>query len=108
MSSIEANVRKDIMNKYNVLEHKLKKISSHIDEMNIKDEVTIKYLMHYKDYVNQLIEAVHNKAISNSDGALLGLIRGISEYDVLCSDSKLWDFAVDADNFYSVECKSFE
>ena len=96
------------MNKYRVLENKLKKISSHIDEMNIKDEVTKKYLMHYKDYVNQLIEAVHNKTISNSDGALLGLIGGISEYDVLCSDSKLWDFAVDADNFYSVECISFE
>ena len=31
------------------------------------------------DYVNQLIEAVHNKTISNSDGALLGLIGGISE-----------------------------
>jgi len=67
------------MNKYRVLENKLKKISSHIDEINIKDEVTIKYLMHYKDYVNQLIEAVHNKTISNSDGALLGLIGGISE-----------------------------
>ena len=67
------------MNKYRVLENKLQKISSHIDEINIKDEVTIKYLMHYKDYVNQLIEAVHNKTISNSDGALLGLIGGISE-----------------------------
>ena len=96
------------MNKYKVLENKLYKISSHIDEMNIKDEVTKKYLMHYKDYVNQLIEAVHNKTISNSDGAVLGLIGGISEYDVLCSDIKLWNLAVDADKFYSVECKSFE
>ena len=76
--------------------------------MNINDEVAKKYLMHYKDYVNQLIKAVHNRTISNSDGAGLGLIRGISDYDVLCLDTKLWDFAVDADNFYSVECKSFE
>ncbi len=101
-------IRKDIMNKYIVLEKKLNKISSYVDEMNIKDEVTKKYLVHYKDYVNQLIKAVHNKSISSSDGAVLGLIRGISEYDVLCSDIKLWNFAVDADNFYSIECKSFE
>ncbi len=96
------------MNKYKVLENKLIKISSHIDEMNIKDEVTKKYLMHYKDYVNQLIKAVHDKTIRNSEGAGLGLIRGISEYDLLCSDIKLWNLAVDADNYYSGECISFE
>ncbi|MBQ5558983.1 MAG: hypothetical protein IIT46_04290 [Lachnospiraceae bacterium] len=95
------------MNKYRVLENKLKKISSHIDEMNIKDEVTKKYLMHYKDYVNQLIEAVHNKTIRNSDGALLGLIGGISDYDELCADDTFFQLVADADNYYCNECQSF-
>lgn len=53
------------MNKYKILETKLKKISNHIDEMKLKDETTIKYLMQYKVYVNQLIDAVQKKTISD-------------------------------------------
>ena len=95
------------MDKYEILEKKLKKISMHIDEMNINDEATLKYLIQYKDYVNKLISAVQKKAIRSSDGAVLGLIRGISDYDELCADNILWNLVTDADNYYSNECKSF-
>lgn len=96
------------MNKYKVLETKLKKISNHIDEMRLKDETTIKYLMQYKVYVDQLIDAVQKKTISDSNGAVLGLIKGISDYDELCMDNELWNLVTDTDIFYSEKCKSLK
>lgn len=95
------------MNKYEILENKLTKISIHIDKMNLKNEVSIKYLSQYKDYVDKLISAVREKTIRNSDGAVLGLIRGISDYDEICADNILWNLVTDADNYYSNECKLF-
>ena len=99
--------KEGIMNKYEVLENKLTKISIHIDKMNLNDEASIKYLSQYKDYVDKLISAVREKTIRNSDGAVLGLIRGISDYDEICADNILWKLVTDADNYYSNECKLF-
>ena len=90
-----------------MLESKLRKISIHIDEMNIKDEVTLNYLIQYKDYVDKLICAAQEKTIRNSKGAALGLIRGISDYDEICDDDILWVLVTDADNYYSNQCKEF-
>ena len=61
----------------------------------------------YRIYVDKLICAVQEKTISNSDGAVLGLIRGISSYDEICADKILWNLVTDADNYYSDECKMF-
>lgn len=95
------------MSKYEILENKLTKINMHIDEMNLKDEASLKYLSQYKEYVEKLISAVKNKTIRKSDGAVLGLIRGISDYDEICADEILWNLVTDADNYYSKECKLF-
>ena len=95
------------MNKYEILESKLEKICTHIDKMNLDDEASKRYLSQYKEYVNKLIYAVQKKTIRNSDGAVLGLIRGISDYDELCADNILWNLVTDADNYYSNECKLF-
>ena len=75
--------------------------------MDLNDEASIKYLRQYKDYVDKLIFAVQNKTIRNSDGAVLGLIRGISDYDEICADDILWNLVTEADNYYSNECKLF-
>ena len=61
----------------------------------------------YKDYVDKLIVSVQNKTIRNSDGAVLGLVRGISDYDEICADNILWNLVTEADNYYSNECKLF-
>ena len=45
--------------------------------------------------------------IRDSNGAVLGLIRGISDYDELCNDNILWNLVTDADNYYSNECQAF-
>lgn len=95
------------MSKYEILENKLTKISNYIDEMDLQNEASVKYIGQYKEYVEKLIVAVQKKTIKNSDGAVLGLIRGISEYDEICADDMLWNLVTDADKFYSDECKLF-
>lgn len=95
------------MNKYDILERKLVRINDYIDTMHIGSEATIGYLEKYKEYVNMLIVAVQNKTIRNSNGAVLRLIRGISDYDELCCDDVFWKLVTDADNYYCEKCKSF-
>lgn len=93
------------MNKYQELKEKLKKIDAHLENLEIRDEATKIYLKSYQDYISKLIVAIDKKAIQPSNGASLGLIRGISDYDQLCSDEELWKLVQEADNYYSNECK---
>lgn len=95
------------MDKYEILEEKLKNIKEYIKDMKINGDATKRYLIQYEDNIDKLIVATHNKTIRSSNGALLGLIRGISEYEELCSNDKLWSLAQEADNYYSKECKLF-
>lgn len=95
------------MDKYEILENKLLKISKYINVMQLRNETSINYLKQYKEYVNKLIVAVQKRTIRNSDGALLGLIRGISDYDEICADDVFWNLVTDADNYYCNECKRF-
>ena len=95
------------MNKYDILEEKLTSINAYIDTMHIENKATIKYLKQYKEYVHKLIIAVQNRTIRNSNGAVIGLIRGFSDYDELCADDVFWQLVTDADNYYCNECQSF-
>ena len=95
------------MNKYDILERKLTAISTYIDSMHMESNAAKEYLKQYKEYINKLIIAIQNKTIRNSNGALLGLIRGISDYDELCADDTFWQLVTDADNYYCNECQSF-
>ncbi len=95
------------MNKYEILENKLIKISKHINEIQLENEAAMNYLKQYKEYVDRLIIAVQKRTIRNSNGAVLGLIKGISDYDEICADDVLWNLVTDADNYYCNECKQF-
>ena len=95
------------MNKYEILENKLIKISKHINEIQLENEAVMNYLKQYKEYVDRLIIAVQKRTIRNSNGAVLGLIKGISDYDEICADDVLWNLVTDADNYYCNECKQF-
>ena len=53
--------------------------------MKVSDEATKRYLAEFEDYVNKLIAASCERKLHNSHGALLGLTRGISDYDELCA-----------------------
>lgn len=96
------------MNKYEILENKLEKINQHIDKMQLDNQSSMNYLMQYKQYVEKLITAIQEKTIRNSKGVVVGLIRGISDYDEICEDEELWYLVTDADNYYSKECKIFD
>lgn len=95
------------MSKYEILENKLIKISKYIDTMQLENEASMSYLKQYKEYVDKLIIAVQKRTIRNSNGAVLGLIRGISDYDEICADEVLWNVVTSADNYYCNECKLF-
>ena len=93
------------MNKYQMLKEKLQKINTYLNTLEINDETTKNYLKCYKEYISKLIVAIDKKTIQPSNGALLGLVRGISDYDELCSDEELWKLVQEADNYYCSECK---
>lgn len=95
------------MNKYDILEGKLIAINAYIDTMHLESDATMEYLKQYKEYIKELISAIQNRTIRNSNGAMMGLVRGISDYDELCSDDTFWQLVIDADNYYSNECQSF-
>ena len=88
------------MNKYDILEGKLTAINAYIDTMCLESNATM-------EYVNELIIAIQNRTIRNSNGAVMGLIRGVSDYDELCADDTFWQLVTDADNYYCNECQSF-
>lgn len=96
------------MNKYEILENKLSEVSIYIDGMNIKDEATYKYLISYKEYVDKMISEIRNRKIVDSNGARLGLVKGVSDYDEICEDKKFWYLITEADNYYCNECKNFK
>lgn len=95
------------MNKYEILENKLIKISKYINTMQLENDASMTFLEQYKAYVDKLIIAAQKGTIRNSNGAVLGLIRGISDYDEICADDVLWNLVTDADNYYCNECKQF-
>ena len=93
------------MNKYQKLKEKLQEIDAYLKKLEVKDETTKNYLKSYKEYILKLIVAIDKKTIQPSNGALLGLVRGISDYDELCLDVELWKLVQEADNYYSNDCK---
>jgi hypothetical protein len=95
------------VDKYKILQEKLKKLQECIAQMKVSDEATKRYLAEFEDYVNKLIAASCERKLHNSHGALLGLTRGISDYDELCANDELWECVRDADSYYSIECNVF-
>lgn len=89
------------MDKYESLERKLCAIKKCLGEIEVSGTATKSYVVNYERYVDNLIELVHNRKIRNSNGALLGLGRGLSDYDELCSHDELLKAAYEADNYYS-------
>lgn len=96
------------MNKYETLENKLRTIKECLSDVEIIGGATKIHVVHYERYLDDLIKRVHNREICNSNGALLGLIQGISNYDELCSCDRLWESVQEADNYYSRVCITFE
>lgn len=95
------------MNKKEILIKKLIKIKKYINIMQVSEIATKIYLKKYKEHLDKLIYNIQNDLMPNSNGALMGLVRGISDYEELCKDDKLGDLALEADMYYSNECKQW-
>lgn len=95
------------MSKYDILESKLVSIKEYINTMQLFDESVNSYMMRYRHYLDELINATRNRTIRDSKGAVLGLVRGISDYDEICDDDILWKLLTEADSYYSKECVKF-
>ena len=96
------------MGKYESLERKLSEVKTCLGELVVYGDATKSYVANYERYVDDLIELVHNRKIQNSNGALLGLGRGLSDYNELCSHDELFKAAYEADNYYSKVCVTFD
>lgn len=100
------------MSKYDVLKNKLSDILIYTEYMikNLKfqSEISRKYLMKFKDFVEYRIKEVENRAIPNSRGIkTLGLIKSISDYSEICKDNYLWNLLCEAENYYKYKCINF-
>ena len=95
------------MSKYEILEKKLNDVKKSIGKIETSRETTSKYLVEFENYVDMLILDSHERKIRNSNGAVLGLTRGISDYDELCANEDLWEAVQNADKFYATECDMF-
>lgn len=95
------------MNKYEALEEKLNNVKKNIGKMEVSGETTRKYLRQFEKYVDELIVASREKSLRDSHGALLGLMKGITDYDELRNNDDLWRAVYEADTFFSTECDTF-
>lgn len=71
------------------------------------NEDKVRYLDTYKNGIEKVLQRLQNGTLSESNGRLIGAMRGISEYDDLAKIKKLYDAAVDVDLFYCNECKEW-
>ena len=96
------------MNKKEILIKKLTEIVEYIDTMNLIDIESKIYIVKYKQYINQLICSIKENNLQSSEGRIsIGLIRGISDYDEICSDEKLWGLLSNIEEYYRNECKQW-
>lgn len=79
-----------------------------LGELVVYVDATKSSVVNYERYVDDLIELVHNKKIRNSNGALLGLGRDLSDYDELRSHDERLKVAYEADNYYSKVYVTFD
>lgn len=97
------------MDKYNALYEKLNalKMETETAISQIDNDEVREYLNKYKENIVRLMNLTNNKSIPDSKGGLLGVLRGISEFDDLAAIDSLYNSAYAAENFYSNECKKF-
>lgn len=73
----------------------------------IVDESKKAYLDNYKKGIENIVKQLENDTLPASNGGVMGVMRGISEYDSLAIITPLYDAAYDVDLYYSNECKEW-
>lgn len=73
-------------------------ILSSIDPMTTREE---EFLVKYKEYIIAAKKKADNRTLSPSNGALMGLLRWLSDYSYFDQNEALWSSLEDIENYYS-------
>ena len=95
------------MDKYKVLEKKILYLKECVDNASPSNDRTKQYLVRYAQILNETLLSIRDKTISDSNGSMLGMGKGLSDWDELCSNHELVKAAYDVDEYYRYECVSF-
>lgn len=95
------------MDKYETLKKKLNNILEYMDNIKMDNNGIRECLLEYRESVLERIKSINNKTIRDSNGALFGLVREISDFDEICKDIQFLKMLADADRYYRDECYKF-
>lgn len=96
------------MDKRQELIKKIKLLLQEVDKAKLQvSEEKISYLERYRIWMESVLQKLQDGRMTESNGRLIGCMRGISEYDDLARIKELYDAAADVDCFYSKECKEW-
>jgi len=88
------------MDKYDQLALKLEKALQVLDALESSDHATIQFLNSYREYIEGIRRKAINKDIPTTGGALIGLLRWLSDYDELADNDELWRQISEIEKFH--------
>jgi len=92
------------MDKYNELSEKLSRAIKVINNIKPKSNQTEEFLSKFKEYIRGIKENTENKSLMPSNGALMGLLRWLSDFSELEECDDLWNIINEIEDYY---CKNF-
>lgn len=92
------------MDKYTELAEKLSRAIDIINSIKPKSNETEEFLIKYKEYIRKIKEGTDNKNLKPSNGALMGLLRWLSDFSELEDCGELWNIINEIEDYY---CEKF-
>lgn len=88
------------MDKYDQLALKLEKALNVLDALKSSNHATNEFLNSYREYTKAIRIKAINKELPATDGALMGLLRWLSDYDELADNDELWREISEIEKFH--------
>ena len=96
------------MDRYKEFEKRLVKLKRIANEVKTSSRLAGIFMEKYKSNIDELLRLTRKRMIPDSQGAGCGLFKGLSDYGELESNKALFQAALEADRYYSNECKTFK
>lgn len=88
------------MDKYDELSEMLNRAIKVINNIKPKTNQTEEFLIKFKDYISKINENTEKKSLRPSNGALMGLLRWLSDFSELEECDDLWDVINEIEDYY--------
>lgn len=88
------------MDKYELLAERLEKALLTLGFIKPANKREEEFLMKYRNYVAVAKEKTLNKSIPPSNGAMMGLLRWLSDYSGLEKNNDLWNIIDEIEDYY--------